>query len=292
MTSAAPRLFDKAFRRNALSRAARKRPAFYAQTLAGEIESRFGLILREFAVTLVYGPAAGEIGSRLRLLKRLGHVITAAPEHESGIDLVFDDETMPLAPESVDCIVSLFSLNSIDDVPGSLAQIRAALKPDGLFFACLFAGRTLIELREAWLAAEADISGGASLRLAPLADLRDLGGLLQRAGFALPAVDMDVTIVRYRDSLSLMHEIKALGFGHALAERSRKPVTAALLARAAALYDQRFADPDGRIRATIETAWLIGWAPHSSQPRALRPGSAQARLADALRTRELPLKGK
>ncbi|MGE0007339.1 MAG: hypothetical protein AB7S92_17330 [Parvibaculaceae bacterium] len=165
-----------------------------------------------------------------------------------------------------------------------------ALKPDGLFLAALFAGRTLVELREAWLAAEAELTGGASLRVAPFADMRDLGALLQRAGFALPAVDVDVTTVRYRDALALMREIKALGFQHALAERSRRPVTASLLACAAAHYDRRHGDADGRVRATVETAWLIGWAPHPSQQQPLRPGSARARLADALRTREVPLR--
>jgi hypothetical protein len=146
-------------------------------------------------------------------------------------------------------------------------------------------------LRDAWLAAEADITGGASLRIAPFADLRDLGSLMQRAGFALPAVDMDVTTVRYKDSLALMREIKTLGLQHALAERSRRPVTASLLARAAALYDERYRDADGRIRATVETAWIIGWSPHASQQQPLRPGSAKARLADALKTDEVKLKG-
>ena len=126
--------------------------------------------------------------------------------------------------------------------------------------------------------------------MAPFADVRDLGSLLQRAGFALPAVDIDVTTVRYRDGLALMREIKALGLAHALISRSRRPVTASLLARAVACYDAHNSDPDGRVRATVETAWLIGWAPHASQQQPLRPGSAKVRLADALKADEVKLK--
>lgn len=290
MTTGVPQLFDKALRRRHLARAGVTRPPFYAQALAAEVESRLGLILRDFKTTLIFGPAAGEIRTILACLTRLGDIITAAPVPGPGIDLVFDDEAVPLAPQSLDCIISLFSLSSINDVPGSLAQFRAALRPDGLFLGGLFAGRTLAELREAWLTAEADLTGGASLRVAPFADLRDVGSLMQRAGFALPAVDLDQTTVRYKDALSLMREIKALGFQHCLSQRSRKPVTPALLARAAALYEARFTDPDGRIRTTVETAWAIGWAPHASQQQPLRPGSAKARLADALKTTETKLK--
>lgn len=290
MSAAVPRIFDRTLRRSYLGRAAFTRPPFYAQTLAAEIESRLALVLRDFRTTLLFGPAAGEIRSRLAATLRLGRIITAAPAPGPEIDIVFEDEASPLAEASFDCVLSLFSLNSVNDVPGSLAQLRLALKPDGLFLAGLFAGRTLVELREAWLAAEAELRGGASFRIAPFADMRDLGSLLQRAGFALPAVDIDVTTVRYKDALALMREIKALGFQHALAERSRRPVSAALLARAAAIYDMRYADDDGRVRATIETAWLIGWAPHPSQQQPLRPGSAKARLADALSTDEVKLK--
>jgi SAM-dependent methyltransferase len=290
MTSGIPRIFDQALRRLYLARAVGTRPSFYATTLAAEIESRLALILRDFKTTLIFGPAAGDIRTGLGEIPRLGRIVTAAPAPGPGIDLVFDDEASPFAEASFDCILSLFSLNSVNDVPGSLAQFRTALRPDGLFLAGLFAGRTLFELRDAWLAAEAELKGGASLRVAPFADVRDLGSLLQRAGFALPAVDIDVTMVRYRDALSLMYEIKALGFEHALTERSRGPVTAALLARAAAFYDAHFSDADGRVRATVETAWLIGWAPHASQQQPLRPGSAKARLADALQTKEVRLK--
>ncbi|WP_119274126.1 methyltransferase domain-containing protein [Taklimakanibacter deserti] len=290
MTSGVPQIFDSALRRLHFARARSTRPPFYAQTLAAEIESRLCLILRDFKTTLICGPAAGEIRDGLAGTQHLGRMVTAAPAPGPGIDVVFEDEAQPLAGASFDCILSLFSLNSVNDVPGALAQFRQALQPDGLFLAALFAGRTLIELREAWLAAEAEFWGGASLRVAPFADMRDLGSLLQRAGFALPAVDIDMTTVRYKDAISLMREIRALGLQHALSERSRRPVTATLLARAASLYDARYADADGRVRATVETAWLIGWAPHESQQQPLRPGSAKARLADALKTEEVKLK--
>jgi hypothetical protein len=290
MPAGVPQIFDQPLRRRYLGRAASERPPFYAQTLAAEIESRLALILRDFKTTLIFGPAAGEIRQALAGTHRLGRIITAAPAPGPGIDLVFEDDASPLAEASLDCVISLFSLNGVNDVPGSLTQFRLALKPDGLFLASLFAGRTLVELREAWLAAEAELRGGVTLRVAPFAEMRDLGSLLQRAGFALPAVDIDATTVRYKDALALMREIKALGLQHALAQRSRRPVTASLLARAAAYYDAHYADADGRVHATVEAAWLIGWAPHSSQQQPLRPGSAKARLADALKTEEVRLK--
>jgi hypothetical protein len=168
--------------------------------------------------------------------------------------------------------------------------MRHALKPDGLLLASLFAGNTLCELRAAWFAAEEAVRRGASLRIAPFPDIRELGGLLQRAGFALPVADLDRITVTYPDALSLMREIKALGLAAPLNDRSRIPVTRSLLARAAAQYERDFADDGPRIRATVEIAWLTGWAPHESQQQPLKPGSAKQRLADALRVEEHPLK--
>jgi hypothetical protein len=170
-----------------------------------------------------------------------------------------------------------------------LIALRRALQPDGVLLACLFAGDTLCELRAAWLAAEAALRGGASPRVAPFAELRDLGSLLQRAGYALPVADIDHLVLRYPSALALMAEIRQSGLGAALQARSRRPVTASLLAAAAEYYERNFSDPDGRVRATVDIAWLTGWAPHHSQPRPLAPGSAKKRLADALGTRERPL---
>ncbi|MGE3832487.1 MAG: methyltransferase domain-containing protein [Parvibaculaceae bacterium] len=222
--------------------------------------------------------------------ERFGWIIAAAPAREPNLDVVCEEETACFAPATFDCVLSLVSLQSINDIAGALIQYRQILKPDGLFLAAIFSGATLNELRTAWLAAESDMTGGAAPRIAPFADLRDLGALLQRAGFALPVTDQDTTIVRYADALALMREIKALGLGHALEGRSRRIVIPSLLARAAAIYASRFSDPDGRIRATVDLAWCLGWAPDPSQQQPLKPGSAKARLADALKVPEHKLK--
>ena len=165
--------------------------------------------------------------------------------------------------------------------------VRRALKPDGLLLAALVGGDTLVELREAFAAAEVEIEGGVSPRVAPFADLRDLGALLQRAGFALPVTDLDRLSVRYASPFALMHDLRRMGATNALIERRRRPLKRATLARMAEIYCGRFADADGRIRATFEIVWLSGWAPHESQQQPLKPGSARARLADALGSQEI-----
>ena len=170
----------------------------------------------------------------------------------------------------------------MNDLPGALIQIRRVLKPDGLFLGCLLGGATLTELRRSFAAAEAEIEGGVSPRVAPFADMRDLGGLLQRAGFALPVADVETVTVRHADAFGLMRDLRAMGLTNPLAERRRRPLRRATLRRAVELYAERFADPDGRVRATFDVVWLSGWAPHESQQRPLRPGSAKTRLADAL----------
>ena len=196
--------------------------------------------------------------------------------------VVADEEALPFADASLDLVVSGLSLQLVNDLPGALVQIRRALKPDGLLLASLLGGATLQELREAWLAAEAEISGGASPRVAPFADVRDMGALLQRAGFALPVVDSETVTVTYANPLALMQEIKAMGASNMLLARRRTPVTRGLLLRAAEIYAERFAGADGRVPATFEILTLTAWAPDESQPKPLRPGSAQTRLADAL----------
>jgi hypothetical protein len=172
-------------------------------------------------------------------------------------------------------------------LPGALIQIRRALKPDGLLLAALLGGETLTELRQSFAQAEAEIEGGVSPRVAPFADVREMGALLQRAGFALPVTDVERLIVRYSSPFALMHELRRMGAANALTERRRTPLKRETLARMAEIYAQRFGDPDGRIRATFEIVWLSGWAPHESQQKPLRPGSAQTRLADALGVREI-----
>jgi hypothetical protein len=192
--------------------------------------------------------------------------------------IVADEEALPFRDGSLDLVVSALALQFVNDLPGALIQIRRALKPDGLLLAALVGGDTLTELRDAFAAAEAEIEGGVSPRVAPFADLRDLGALLQRAGFALPVTDVDRLTVRYASPFALMHDLRRMGATNALVERRRRPLKRATLARMAEIYSDRFADADGRIRATFEIVWLSGWAPHeSSNSRPTRFGAASAR---------------
>ena len=190
-----------------------------------------------------------------------------------------------------DAVISLLALHHVNDIPGTLAQIRRVLRPDGLFLACLLGGETLRELRESFMQAETELLGGVSPRVAPFGDVRALGHLLQRAGFALPVADHEIITVRYGHPLNLMRDLRQMGLTNALAERSRVPMTRALLMRAAAVYQERFSDADGKIRATFDCVWLSGWSPHDSQQKPLKPGSAAMRLADVLQTQEIPLTG-
>jgi SAM-dependent methyltransferase len=184
-------------------------------------------------------------------------------------------------------VVSALSLQFVNDLPGALVQIRRVLKPDGLFVAALAGGDTLTELRQSFAAAESEIEGGLSPRVAPFGDVRDLGALLQRAGLALPVTDVDRITVRYDTAFALMHDLRRMGATNTLLDRRRVPLRRATLMRMAEIYAERFADADGRLRATFEIVWLSGWAPHPSQQQPLRPGSARARLADALGTQEI-----
>jgi SAM-dependent methyltransferase len=198
-----------------------------------------------------------------------------------------DEEALPFGDATLDLVVSALTLQYVNDLPGVLVQIRRALKPDGLFLGALIAGETLTELRQAFAAAESEVEGGASPRVAPFADLRELGALLQRAGFALPVTDVDRLTVRYDSVFGLMRDLRRMGATNALHARRRAPLKRATLHRLAEIYAERFADDDGRLRATFEIVWLSGWAPHPDQQQPLRPGSAKTRLADALGTREI-----
>ena len=204
-----------------------------------------------------------------------------------GLTVVADEEALPFADAAFDLVVSALALQNVNDLPGTLVQIRRALEPDGLLLAALIGGETLTELRQSFAAAESEIEGGISPRVAPFADVRDLGGLLQRAGFALPVTDVDRVTVRYDSAFALMHDLRRMGATNALVERRRLPLKRPTLMRMAEIYAERFADDDGRVRATFDIVWLSGWAPHPSQQQPLKPGSAQARLADALGTREV-----
>jgi len=203
-----------------------------------------------------------------------------------GLCLVADEEALPFAPESFDLVLSVLDLHWVNDLPGTLLQIRRCLKPDGLFLASMLGGDTLSELRDVLLAAEAEVEGGASPRISPFAELRDAGALLQRAGFALPVADSERIAVTYADALALMRDLRGMGESNAIYERRRSFSRRATLARAAALYAERHAPVPGRIEASFEVLTLTGWRPHESQQQPLRPGSARNRLATKLGSSE------
>ena len=290
MTAAPPRVFDRALLDLRLARALRAGfPDFLLARAAEDLADRLLVVTRRFDAMLDLATPTPLVARLLAAAKpaRLIRATTIPEAPDSDWETVpLADERLPFAPESLDLVVSALALQFVNDLPGALAQIRRALKPDGLFLACLIGGRSLHELRAAITEAELEIRGGASPRVAPFADVRDMGGLLQRAGFALPVADVDTLTLRYDHFFALARDLRAMGAGNALVARDPRPLTRAIALRVAEIYAARFADPDGRARATIEIIWLSGWAPHESQQKPLKPGSAQARLADALGARE------
>jgi SAM-dependent methyltransferase len=244
-------------------------------------------LLREVADRLVerLGDMRRKFGHGLALDDH-GGVLTAALEGRVGTLTLGDLDSAN--HESFDLIVSLLSLHWVNDLPGALIRIRRILRPDGLFLAALFGAGTLGELREAWATAESAEEGGASPRIAPFAEVRDAGALLQRAGFALPMADLDAITVSYADAFALMRELRGMGETNALHQRRKSFTRRATLMAAAEAYRVGFGDAGGRIPATFQVLWLTAWAPHASQQRPLRPGSAKARLADALDAKEIP----
>jgi SAM-dependent methyltransferase len=217
-------------------------------------------------------------------------IVTAFPEIWTDFTTVVpDDDILAMSSGAQDVVIHALCLHWANDLVGQLVQCRHALRPDGLFLGFLFGGQTLHELRACLAQAESEVTGGLSPRVLPMAEIRDLGGLLQRAGFALPVADSFTKTVRYRNALHLMHDLRAMGEGNALSARLRRPTRRAVMARAAALYQDRFSDAEGRIPATFEIIALTGWAPDDSQQKPLRPGSAAQTLASALKTAETPL---
>jgi SAM-dependent methyltransferase len=274
-----PVVFDRPLVRRRLARALRAGYAdFLLRRAVEDLEDRLGTVARPFDLILDVGTPTD---AAARALAGRGTVVRLSPVAEAAAALG-DEEHLPFGGGRFDLAVSLLALQSVNDLPGSLIQIRRALKPDGLFMGALLGGGTLDELRQSFTQAEAELESGASPRVAPFADVRDLGGLLQRAGFALPVADSEVLRVRYADPFGLMQDLRLMGLSNTLVHRRRTPLRRATLMRAAAIYTERFADPDGRIPATFEIVWLSGWAPHESQQKPLRPGSAKMRLADAL----------
>jgi SAM-dependent methyltransferase len=263
--------------------------AFLHQRVAADLADRLEAIPRPFARALALGGGglfSAELQLRPALAARIAHVTEA--DVAAG-DVVLDPERLPFAPAAFDLIVSPLALHWVNDLPGALIQLRHALKPDGLLLASLFGGDTLSELRLCLIEAESELTGGAGPRVAPFADLHDIAGLLQRAGFALPAADRDILTVRYAEPMRLLADLRAMGETAALRERSPRALSRRILASAFDIYRRRFSDSDGRIRATFEILTATGWAPHESQQQPLKPGSAKTRLADALQTKEVRL---
>jgi len=278
--SPGPTIFDRPLLRARRRRAERLGPAtFLLDRVALDLAERLSAVLRQFE----HGADIGTPNDALRRALSATGKVTPVAVIELG-----DDEVVPLAEGALDLAVSALALQFTNDLPGVLVQIRRALKPDGLFLAALLGGDTLTELRQAFAAAESELDGGLSPRVAPFADIRDLGALLQRAGFALPVVDSERVTVRYNSVFALMLDLRRMGATNALTERRRVPLKRATLLRMAEIYRERFADADRRLRATFEIVFLSGWAPHDSQQQPLKPGSAKTRLADALGVPEIP----
>lgn len=291
-------VFDRAVLRQRRARAARdwRGRDFLKREIAGRLAERLGDVKRRFPLALDLGchgdevaaaldqPAAGD-GKAVDLLVRtdLGQ---AFAYRAGGPALVADEERLPFAAASFDLVLSAMTLHWVNDLPGTLIQIARILKPDGLFLGAMLGGATLWQLRQALTAAESEIEGGLSPRVSPFADLRDAAGLLQRAGLALPVADSETIDVEYGHAMALMRDLGAMGESNLVVERRRTFTRRSTLLRAAEIYGERFALPSGRIRASFEVLFLHGWAPHASQPRPLKPGTARHRLADALGTVE------
>lgn len=273
--SPTPILFDRALLRARQLRAAKLgAEPFLLDRVSEDLIDRLQAVLRQFTDAAdIATPGPGLVGPLASHVGSLVHVDIPDDERDG----------LGLAPASLDLVVSALGLHLANDLPGVLAQLRRALKPDGLLLAAMLGGDTLTELRQSFAAAEAEREGGISPRVAPMADLRDVGALLQRAGFALPVADVDTVVVRYASAFALMADLRRMGATNILVERRRTPLRRATLMRMADIYRERFADPDGRIRATFDIIWLSGWSPHDSQQKPLKPGSAKASLADAVR---------
>ena len=279
--SSGPTIFDRKLLRMRQQRArVLGAETFLIDRVADELGERLSVVLRLFE-------RAVDLGTPTDAVRRVLAASGKATVIVGAENIAADEEALPFADGSLDLVVSALSLQFVNDLPGTLIQIRRALMADGLLLAALIGGDSLIELREAFAEAESEIEGGVSPRVAPFADVRELGALLQRAGFALPVVDSDRLTVRYPTVFALMRDLRRMGATNIISERRRAPLRRATLQRMTEIYAQRFADSDGRLRATFEVVWLLGWAPHESQQKPLKPGSAVQRLADALGAKEI-----
>ncbi|RED47650.1 methyltransferase domain-containing protein [Aestuariispira insulae] len=294
-------IFDRALLKKRRDRAARSGDGcdFLFREGAVRLADRLLDIQRGFPLALDLGSHGGCIAEEVADLPSVGHVIQsdiaegyARQAKAHGPALVADEEWLPIRPESLDLVISNLSLHWVNDLPGAFIQVNHALKADGLFIGALLGGDTLYELRECLMQAEIDISGGVSPRISPFAEIRDVGSLMQRAGFALPVIDSETVTVRYENMFRLLSDLRGMGETNMLIQQARGIPRRAIFMRAAELYQERFQGEDGRIPATFQMIFLHGWAPHDSQQKPMRPGSAKTRLADALETDEVSVPDK
>lgn len=264
---------------------------FLMQRVSEDIAMRLSAVKRDFDICTVFGDPWGHTTRSLQDLPNVGNMLAAGlvknPVCLPGIpQIIGTEELLPFASESLNLAISALTLQHLNDLPGALIQLKRTLKPDGLFIGAFLGGDTLCELRDALLSAELDVRSGAAPRIFPAVDIRDLGSLLQRAGFALPVVDADRFCVTHRSATHLMHDLRNLGLTNTLVEGSRSGLSRKIIARLEEIYRSRYPASGGRIMATFEIIYLTGWAPHESQQKPLKPGSAKTRLADALKTQE------
>ncbi len=290
-----PRLFDVSCQRRNRDRAAPRygEYRFLKEEAALRLADRVDLVRREFDLCLDFGTHDGTLSACLQPLGKTKTIIQTDPAESfarlashQGPAAVTDYDVLPFAAASFDAVFSCLTMHWVDDLPGLLSQMRAVLKPDGMLLVSLLGGNSLHELRSVLAAAESEILAGFSPRTAPMADIRDIGGLLGRAGLALPVADADRLTITYPNMFRLMADLRGMGEQNALLERVRRPTARQVFLRAAEIYHQQFGNPDGSIPASFEIITLTGWAPHASQQQPLRPGSAAFRLADTIGSTE------
>jgi len=268
-------------------RAAKKfdpKTGFLMDIAADELAVRLGTVERQFDRAAVLFGGTNSVADavtatgKIDRLERVDVLEGGEPDHPAT-----SLEDVPLAADTYNLVLAPLFLHLVNDLPGSLIRMRRALKPDGLLLAAIPGAGTLSELNDVLLETEQQLYGGASPRVVPFGEVRAIGGLLQRAGFSLPVADVETYTVRYDSLFGLMADLRALGQANPLTARSKRPVSRAFFLEAAKLYSERYSDADGRIRATFSIIFLSGWAPHESQQKPLKPGSAKVRLADALK---------
>ncbi|KDA02439.1 methyltransferase domain-containing protein [Hyphomonas oceanitis] len=290
---APPRLFDRDLLVRRRDRAAPHfdEYSFLKDRVSSDLVDRLNDTARTFRAGLELGGHDGGVSEQLKGGAKVAAMTLTDPSpamvaraRERGLDaVVADEEKLGFDEARFDLVVSALSLHWVNDLPGALIQVRRVLEPDGLFLGALFGAGTLAELRACLIEAETEIMGGLAPRLSPLPALADMAALMQRAGFALPVVDRESVVVRYDSVFGLLADLKGMGERAAFASGMAQPLPRRVLMRMAELYAQNFSDPDGRVRATFEIVYLSGWAPAPSQPKPLKPGSAKASLADAVR---------